>query len=671
MKIPMDYLLGSAGRALVVGGVLGWPAIASAQTPVSEPAGKSKPAHSQGVSANGDALAETSEHSTPIRVQLAWLSDRATYPFPLEAEMHGTVLEVRGYVPTETVHQQALKMARDESGLRVMDAIQVNPNVTAVPAKKSASALKREAVACLRQDLRERAAGITVIIWNDGQVLLKGRVPSVYDKLAASCCLRRVAGCNCVLNQLQVPRLAVGTRAMPTPELQPRRASKPLYAKTTWRPAEAPVSTPEPVQPQTIQLASLDTRSGFKSSPERQRGIENAPSLALRAGLETTSGDLTSPPVAKASASVPQLGSPMPLDKPPSEPGTLGARKPSSAVKTNSAFAKAPETKAAPKPLDANPAPEQRKPKEPKAPAQQVKSAMTLKSNSPTPPKPSEAKAPAQPTKNVTAVKSDSTTPKASGPPLGEQKQTAQTITIARPSAAPAAPKTEPTIIPVANWNQAATGSAAVAPLPPAPKPLTLTFDKPAAPAPQAPRKGDNAGPRSDGYVSTGVVLFSEPPKQEPAQAQSQLPKKEPARLQNDAYVSSGVILLEPEAKKAPAIDPTPTAARRENRVRAAVSHSDAYVSNGLILIDHSEKPTQPKVMRPELPLKQAHLQQSIAKACHLPTKDVEVKLLSEKAVIVRIKARSAQEGEALSATIFQMPELGPYQVSLDIPLTR
>jgi len=121
--------------------------------------------------------------------------------------------------------------------------------------------------------------------------------------------------------------------------------------------------------------------------------------------------------------------------------------------------------------------------------------------------------------------------------------------------------------------------------------------------------------------------------------------------MQSDAYVSSGVILFPPPVKKAP-----------------AVSHSGAYVSSGVILLDSSEKPAQPKV-RPDLLHKQARLQQAIAKACHKASRDVEVKLLSDKQLVVRVKARSAQEGQALSSLIFQMPELGPYQVSLDIPL--
>ena len=63
----------------------------------------------------------------------------------------------------------------------------------------------------------------------------------------------------------------------------------------------------------------------------------------------------------------------------------------------------------------------------------------------------------------------------------------------------------------------------------------------------------------------------------------------------------------------------------------------------------------------------QTHLQQRIAAICGKSSKDIEVTALTEKTVTVRVRAHSTLEGEELGNRIFQIPELGPYQVSLDV----
>jgi hypothetical protein len=128
-------------------------------------------------------------------------------------------------------------------------------------------------------------------------------------------------------------------------------------------------------------------------------------------------------------------------------------------------------------------------------------------------------------------------------------------------------------------------------------------------------------------------------------------PKKESTTPPSDSYVSSGRIVFQEPEKKMPA-------------------KSDGYVSQGVILFSSPEPPKQPKI-KPELLLKQARLQQAIARVCGKSIKDVEVKVQSEKELTVSVKARTAKEGQTLSAIIFQMPELGPYKVALDIPLAQ
>src|SRR5262249_40931641 len=90
------------------------------------------------------------------------------------------------------------------------------------------------------------------------------------------------------------------------------------------------------------------------------------------------------------------------------------------------------------------------------------------------------------------------------------------------------------------------------------------------------------------------------------------------------------------------------------------------YVTSGVILkSDPASQKTQPA--NPVLADLQTRLQQRIAAVCGKPSKDVEVTAVTETNLAVRVKANSTLEGEDLSNRIFQLPELGPCQVSLDV----
>src|SRR5207302_2713983 len=58
-----------------------------------------------------------------IQVELAWLSDRTTFPYFLDAHVKGMSLEVRGYVPSKAVREQAVNLAKLNSPLSVTDAL--------------------------------------------------------------------------------------------------------------------------------------------------------------------------------------------------------------------------------------------------------------------------------------------------------------------------------------------------------------------------------------------------------------------------------------------------------------------------------------------------------------------------------------------------------------------
>ena len=137
-------------------------------------------------------------------VELAWLASPLTFPYWLEVHVVGSALVVKGHLPSKALYTEALKIAREESGMPVADSIKIYPDLTVTPTSKPAHVLCREVNDALAHALPAALDNISVSVWMHGQVTLKGIVATYEDKLTASRCLRRVAGCSCVINQLQV-----------------------------------------------------------------------------------------------------------------------------------------------------------------------------------------------------------------------------------------------------------------------------------------------------------------------------------------------------------------------------------------------------------------------------------------------------------------------------------
>jgi hypothetical protein len=101
------------------------------------------------------------------------------------------------------------------------------------------------------------------------------------------------------------------------------------------------------------------------------------------------------------------------------------------------------------------------------------------------------------------------------------------------------------------------------------------------------------------------------------------------------------------------------------------VQQAKAYVATGTISFDDPEPTPKPAPkLAPaavDLPALQTRLKQQIQTACGLPARDLEVVATSAKTLDVRLKAHSLAQGELLSEKLFKMPELGPYEVHLDV----
>jgi hypothetical protein len=113
-------------------------------------------------------------------------------------------LELRGNVPDQAIRSLAVHVAQKVSGMRVVDALTLNNRPMPTPTVQPPEMLQRQAMHVLGQNLGKKGSNVQVDVWNNGQVLLKGSVVTFQDKLAASRCLQKVAGCCCAINQLSV-----------------------------------------------------------------------------------------------------------------------------------------------------------------------------------------------------------------------------------------------------------------------------------------------------------------------------------------------------------------------------------------------------------------------------------------------------------------------------------
>src|SRR5581483_490140 len=161
MKKPIDKALQCTRWALIAASGLGTCLAASAQTspsllpPVKAPASWAVGIGSAQSTCDSPQLAE-------MKVELAWMANPLTFPYQLEARTVGTVLEVRGEVLTQADREQALRMAQEESGMRVVDRLQINSRLNVAHTTMPASVLQRQAIASLGNELPQRAKDLSV-----------------------------------------------------------------------------------------------------------------------------------------------------------------------------------------------------------------------------------------------------------------------------------------------------------------------------------------------------------------------------------------------------------------------------------------------------------------------------------------------------------------------------
>lgn len=174
-----------------------------------------------------------------INVEVAWLADSITFPYYLEARANGSKLEVRGYVPSKSVREHALRIAQVYSSLPVIDSMKEHPSLAVKSSKMSPQQLQKSAHSSLRVALPRQHQQLKVECGADGKVFVLGAVNTQEEKLAVSNSLRRLHGCTSVQNLTLVPsESAQSTPQDKTPIIKTsnpteRKSDKPIVAKDT------------------------------------------------------------------------------------------------------------------------------------------------------------------------------------------------------------------------------------------------------------------------------------------------------------------------------------------------------------------------------------------------------------------------------------------------------
>jgi osmotically-inducible protein OsmY len=139
-----------------------------------------------------------------MKVELALLSDPATFGCNLAAQLEGNALLIKGFVPNEAVRERAIQVARTGSQMMIADGLKVHPTLSMRSAGVPAGTLQQAALDLLTESFPEIAQGIEAKAKITGQITLTGSARSFEEKLAVSQKLRRLNGCTSVVNQLKV-----------------------------------------------------------------------------------------------------------------------------------------------------------------------------------------------------------------------------------------------------------------------------------------------------------------------------------------------------------------------------------------------------------------------------------------------------------------------------------
>ena len=144
-----------------------------------------------------------------ILAEIAWLGNPATFHERLNAVQVGECLEIHGTVSNDSTRNLAMKLAREASHMTTVDHTQLAAAPVAPVPARSLNNVYRDSVQALYHTCPQLSRSLTVSTQDRGEVLIRGEVATLEDRLAISRALKTVAGCNCVKNQVRAKAMSV------------------------------------------------------------------------------------------------------------------------------------------------------------------------------------------------------------------------------------------------------------------------------------------------------------------------------------------------------------------------------------------------------------------------------------------------------------------------------
>ncbi len=225
------------------------------------------------------AASPADARAAEIAVELAWLGEAATFPYPLRAQFKNGALELHGRVPTGGLKVKAVALAKEAALLQVSDQIVVQANMALLLPTLPDDSFTEEAKARFFSIGRSEGRQIELKTTRDGKLFVAGYAVSAEEKLAYSRVFRGLVGCRLVRNELVVgtlpPVVAVqdtvpnGTESAGTTEAPPRPEPPKLMAPEHVRmPAlAAPVKRDLPGLQPPVKAHSRLNKDGTEPIP--------------------------------------------------------------------------------------------------------------------------------------------------------------------------------------------------------------------------------------------------------------------------------------------------------------------------------------------------------------------------------------------------------------------
>jgi hypothetical protein len=180
---------------MLAGGLIAW----AAQTPAS----LSFAIADDSTSVPTVTAQQTAWNHGMVSAEIAWLSNPATFHEQLIAVLAGDCLEIHGAVSNEAARSLAMKLAREASRMTIVDRMETARAPALAAPDRSLNMVYRDSVQALYHECPLLSRALTVSTLDRGEVIVRGEVATLEDKLAISRCLKSVAGCNCVKNQVR------------------------------------------------------------------------------------------------------------------------------------------------------------------------------------------------------------------------------------------------------------------------------------------------------------------------------------------------------------------------------------------------------------------------------------------------------------------------------------